>query len=56
MEYALYKGEELIAMGTIEELAVKQGVTVRTMYFYTMPAYQRRCPRGNGMQLVKLDD
>lgn len=42
MDYALYKGDELIGIGTLEELASQHGVKRNTMYFYSMPAYQRR--------------
>ena len=42
-EYALYKDEECLAIGTIKEIAEKMKVKYRTIYFYTMPTYKRRC-------------
>ncbi len=59
-EYALYKGEELLMIGTLEEIAVARGVQLNTIKFYLTPTYQRRIakrkkPR-NYLELVKLDD
>lgn len=58
-EYALYKGEELLSIGTLEELAAERGVTPNTIYFYTKPVYQRRArKKGNSNRLfaIKLED
>lgn len=58
-EYTLYKGEELIGLGTIAELAAKQGVTTKTMYFYAMPSYQRNVRKkgpSKRMIAIKLED
>lgn len=41
-EYALYKGEELLIIGTIAEIAKHQGVKEDTIRFYQYPAYIRR--------------
>ncbi|MEH6848583.1 hypothetical protein [Bacillus pseudomycoides] len=41
-EYAVYKGESLICIGTIQECAQHMGVLPQTVRFYTTPAYQRR--------------
>jgi hypothetical protein len=41
-EYAIYKGEELIAMGTAEECAAKLGVTKEYVYWLTMPTAKKR--------------
>lgn len=41
-EYAIYKGEECLAIGTIKELAKKLKVKERTIYFYTTPTYKKR--------------
>lgn len=57
--YALYKGEELLAIGTADELANQRGVKRRTIYKYTEKAYQHH-PRKNGESkriiAIKLDD
>lgn len=54
-EYALYKGEECLAFGTIEEIAKQMGVKRKTIYFYTTPTYKKRCRKGkNRRELVKI--
>lgn len=59
-EYAMYKGEELLYIGTLEEIAKERGVLKDTIKFYTTPTYQRRItkrknPR-NYIMLTRLDD
>lgn len=57
-EYALYKGENLIMIGTIDEIAKSQGVKRKTILFYQSPAHIKRCKKthiGNYKVLVKLD-
>ena len=55
-EYALYKGEQCLAIGTIKEIAEKMQVKYRTIYFYTMPTYKRRCKKSNNrLTMVSLD-
>lgn len=56
--YALYKGEDLLADGTLREIAEKMGVKVETVRFYQMPTYQKRgkTVSGNKRVLVCLDD
>lgn len=41
-EYALYKGEELLHIGTIAEIAEKEEVKRDTIKFYGTPTYRRR--------------
>lgn len=41
-EYALYKGEELLAMGTKREIAEQLGVSPSTVGYYGTPVYARR--------------
>ena len=54
-EYALYKGEECLAIGTIKEIAKKMNVKERTIYFYTMPTYKKRCKKSkNRRELIKV--
>lgn len=52
-EYALYKGEELIAMGTKREIAEQLGVSPSPIGYYGTPVYARRTSE-NGRRLVKL--
>lgn len=60
LEYAVYKGENLLAIGTERQLARELGVKVETIKFYRSPAYQRRLAerkkRGENCRvLVALD-
>ena len=58
-EYALYKGDELLTIGTIKEIAENQGVKEKTILFYKMPTYLRRrekSKKGNYKILVSLGD
>lgn len=52
-EFALYKGEELIAMGTKKEIAEQLGVSPSTVGYYGTPVYARRTSE-NGRRLVEL--
>lgn len=54
-EYALYKGDRLLGVGTIKELAKQLDIKRTTLRFYMSPAYARRCSEKNGRRLVKLE-
>ncbi|MDT3497608.1 hypothetical protein NLU03_25515 [Bacillus toyonensis] len=41
-EYAIYKGESLICIGTVQECAQHLGVIPKTILFYKIPAYRKR--------------
>lgn len=41
-EYAVYKGESLICIGTMLECAQHMGVLPETVRYYMTPAYQRK--------------
>lgn len=53
-EYALYKGEELLAMGTKKEIAEQLGVSASTIGYYGTPVYARRTSESKGRRLVEL--
>jgi len=57
-EYALFKGEQMVAIGTVEEIAQERGVKPKTIHFYMSRAYQRRAKSevNNRLQLIKLED
>lgn len=42
MEYALYKGEELLITGTASEIAKDQDVSVDTVRFWASNVYKKR--------------
>lgn len=41
-EYALYKGEDLLEIGTIKEIATRQNVKYDTIRFYGTSIYKKR--------------
>ena len=53
-EYALYKGDKFLTIGTIEELAAYLNVKRKTITFYASPTYLKR-HNGNGYIVIKLD-
>lgn len=58
-EYALYKGEECLAIGTIKEIAEQTKVKVKTIRFYLTPTYKKRGlgdKSKNKRILIKLED
>ena len=46
-QYAIYKGDELIVIGTVHECASFMGVKPSTIYWYACPAQTRRNKTGN---------
>ncbi|GLC88676.1 helix-turn-helix transcriptional regulator [Lysinibacillus piscis] len=57
-DYALYKGDQMIAIGTVNEIAKERGVKPETIRYYMSGAYQRRSNSkvNNRLQLIKLED
>lgn len=56
MEYALYKGQDLLIIGTIKEIAKARGVKEGTIRYYRTPTYRKRGKTDNRLILVKLED
>jgi hypothetical protein len=54
-EYALYKGEECLAIGTIDEIAKQQNVKWETIKFYHTPASKKLDKKGKRRILISLD-
>ena len=55
-EYALYRGDEFIDVGTIQEIAQRQNVTPQTIHYYKSPAYKRKFKDDkNRKVLVKIE-
>ena len=53
--YALYKGEKLLATGTIIQIAYQMGVKYRTIQFYNTPSYKKRRAKGKSFrELIEL--
>jgi DNA-binding CsgD family transcriptional regulator len=53
-EYALYKGDELLAIGTVREIANQIGVTEKTVFHYGTPTYKKQTSE-NARRLVRLE-
>lgn len=55
-EFAMYKGDKLLGIGTIKELAKILNVKAETIRFYNTPTYQKRVKMGkNRRELVKIE-
>ena len=54
-EYALYKGDKLLGIGTIPELSKKLKLNPRTLRWYSSPA-SRKLNKGNAKTLIRIDN
>lgn len=58
LEYALYKGDECLSIGTLKEIAKEMNVSTRTIKFYGTPTYKKRGlgeKSNNRRILIKLE-
>jgi len=55
-DYALYKGDELLALGTLDEMEKQLGVRRKSILRYGTPSYRKKCKGRNGKVLIKLED
>ncbi|MBF2618162.1 hypothetical protein IBB38_01785 [Listeria seeligeri] len=53
-EYAMYKGDDLLIIGTLTELAEFQKVKRETILFYATPTYQKRTT-DKGLRVIRVD-
>lgn len=54
-EYAMYKGEDCLAIGNIYELAKALKITVQTVKFYRTPTYKKRVKKSkNRRELIEI--
>lgn len=54
-EYAIYKGEEILTIGTAREIAKQLKVKESTVYFWSTPAYKKRT-RKNAKIAIRLEE
>ena len=54
--YCLYKGDDVLAIGTKEELAKFLNVSIRTIEFYSSPTYKRRNKKGNCYIVIRCEE
>lgn len=56
-EYALYKGDEFIDIGTVEELAEKLNTTVKTIRWYAgSRKWRDKNGRKNRIIIIPIED
>lgn len=53
--YALYRGEKFLGIGTKKELAELLNVKVKTVSFYATPSYKKRTNEAKSRRLVLID-
>lgn len=54
-EFALYKGDEMLAIGTISEIAKIMNVNEKTIYTYSTNSYKKRIrDRKNPQEIREL--
>ena len=53
-EYAVYKGDQILVVGTLEECAKKLNVKPGTILFYGTPSYIKRTTEENGRRVVRI--
>ncbi len=54
-EYALYKGDDLMIIGTIDEIANALNIKMESVRFYKTPTYKKRTTE-NARRLVSLEE
>lgn len=54
--YAMYKGDELLVVGTLEEIAEHQGMTIGNVRFMTYPSYHKRSATRDRRLVFKLEE
>ena len=60
MDYALYRGDDLIIIGTLEDLAKEMGIKVASVKWYMSNSYQKRMDKmknkDNAVIIFQIDD
>lgn len=55
-QLAVYKGDQLLALGTSKECAAALGVKVDTIYYYKSSTYQKRGSGKNRRITIELEE
>ena len=53
--FALYKGDEFIDLGTIDELSQRRGIKVNTLRWYARPSYRKQRKRDNCYEVFAIE-
>lgn len=54
--YALYKGDDVLTIGTKQELANYLNVSIRTIEFYSTHTYRKRNKKGNCYIVIRIKE
>ena len=54
--YAMYRGDDLLVVGTLQEIADHQNMTVGNVRFMTYPSYHKRSAGRNRRLVYKLEE
>ena len=52
IQYAVYKGDEFIFVGTLEEVAEKLGVSTKSVKWMATPAAKRRADKPGSTKMI----
>lgn len=56
-DFALYKGDTFLTLGSRKELAAYLGVTADTITFYSSPSYKKRVKEdGKAIVVIRIED
>lgn len=56
-EYAMYRGDKFIDLGTAKELAERHSTTIKTIWWYAGSRKARTRIKGdNGLIIIPIDD
>lgn len=54
--YALYKGDDLLDVGTVRELAERSGKSEKCIRCLAAPSYIRKAEGGNRLAVYRVED
>lgn len=58
-EYALYKGDNFLDIGTIKELSKRYNISVKTLRWYSTPCYKNKIKNKKNIKsyvVVRIED
>ncbi|MEK4700384.1 hypothetical protein MKX47_12375 [Solibacillus sp. FSL R7-0668] len=54
VEYALYKGDNLLAIGSLEDIAEQTGKTMGALKFMRTPSYERKVENSKNAMILEI--
>lgn len=57
--YAMYKGDECLAIGTKKEICKQMNISIKTLNYYRTKAYQERLENRkekNARRVIRIDE